>query len=440
MATPTTKVMLAGLVLATVFGAGIARGGHSTDCGTYSGRGCAPASRRVDLGPPAFSHSTRIDNPLFPISRLQSAVLLGRVEGKPFRSETTLLAVRTQVRWNGRRIRVRLSQYMAFRSGRLEEVALDRYAQADDGSVWYLGEDVFDYRHGSIASTEGTWLAGREGPGAMIMPAHPRVGDVYRIENIPGVVFEEVTVKAVDRTVRGPDGPVDGAMVGSELHLDGARSDKVFAPGYGEFFTGDGGDVEALALAVPADAVRGPVPPALRLLTTGSMGILENLRGNDWPAASATVRRLVPAWRTIGPSAPPRIHALLDRKVLALAAAVRAHHVATAMQSTVDLARLALDLELRHRPRVAVDVERFQLWTQQLRIDAAARNLGGVNGDTAVLEWMRARVGQALTRGDRARLDAELRDLRGAVDARNLPAAADHAARLGAALRSATRA
>ena len=166
------------------------------------------------------------------------------------------------------------------------------------------------------------------------------------------------------------------------------------------------------------------------------MGILENLRGHDWQAASATVRRLVPAWYTIGASAPPRIHASLDRKMLALGAAVRGHHIATAMQSTVDVARLALDLELRHRAPIAIDVERFQLWTQQLRIDAAVHNLGGVNGDTAVLEWMRARVVQAL--GDRARLDAGLRDLRNAVDARNLPAAADHAARLGAALRSAS--
>ena len=28
------------------------------------------------------------------------------------------------------------------------------YAQADDGSVWYLGEDVFDYRKGAVAITE----------------------------------------------------------------------------------------------------------------------------------------------------------------------------------------------------------------------------------------------------------------------------------------------
>ena len=37
----------------------------------------------------------------------------------------------------------------------------------------------------------------------MIMPADPRVGDVYRPENIPGLVFEEVTVKETAAPFRG---------------------------------------------------------------------------------------------------------------------------------------------------------------------------------------------------------------------------------------------
>jgi hypothetical protein len=131
-----------------------------TPCGTYSGTGCAPPSERGDLAKPSFTHPTTITNALFPISHLRSAVLLGHVEGRPFRTETTLLPGRRTVAWNGEQIAVLVSQYMAYLDGRLEEVALDRYAQADDGSVWYLGEDVFDYRDGTIALTEGTWLAG----------------------------------------------------------------------------------------------------------------------------------------------------------------------------------------------------------------------------------------------------------------------------------------
>jgi hypothetical protein len=40
----------------------------ASECGTYSGTGCAPDSRRVDLGTPSFSNPTRVVNPLFPIS------------------------------------------------------------------------------------------------------------------------------------------------------------------------------------------------------------------------------------------------------------------------------------------------------------------------------------------------------------------------------------
>ncbi len=135
-----------------------------TGCGTYSGRGCASESRRVDLTRPTFSNPTEITNPLFPISRLHSAVLLGNVEGVPLRVETTLLPGVKTIAGGGRRIRTRTSQYVAYLDGRIEEVALDWYAQADDGAVWYLGEDVFNYKQGAVADTAGMWVAGREGP------------------------------------------------------------------------------------------------------------------------------------------------------------------------------------------------------------------------------------------------------------------------------------
>ena len=138
-----------------------------------------------------------------------------------------------RIGWQGQQIEVAVSQYNAFLDGRITEVAFDLYAQADDGSVWYFGEDVFDFRDGAIVVTEGTWLAGRDGPAAMIMPAHPQVGDVYRPENAPGIVFEEVTVASVQRRLDGPLGPIEGGMLASELHMDGSTEDKLFAPGYG---------------------------------------------------------------------------------------------------------------------------------------------------------------------------------------------------------------
>jgi hypothetical protein len=408
-----------------------------TPCGTDSGRGCAPATRRVDLGKVSFSHPTEITNPLFPISRLRSALLLGHVEGKPFRTETTLLPGSRIVRWNGQRIRVLVSQYVAYLAGRLEEVALDRYAQADDGSVWYFGEDVFDYKRGAVGLTEGTWLAGREGPAAMIMPGKPRVGDVYRTENIPGVVFEEVTIKSTGKTVEGPRGPLRGAIVGSELHSDRTREDKVFAPGYGEFRTAGGGDLEAMALAVPADGLRGPLPGELRGLATGAAGILEAARLHDWEVASAAFRRIDAAWKAFQTRKPPPMVAdRLSGAMTRLARAVRARRSGVTAQAAIDVGQSALDLQLRHRSAAEIDAARFELWTQQLRVHAAARDLDGVTGDVAVLEWIHDRFVHVLSPGGRREIETRLRDLRTATDARNLPAAADHAARLGARVRN----
>ena len=106
----------------------------------------APDSARRDLVAEPFSDPTAVINPLFPIAELDSAILNGRVDGKPFYTETTLLPFTRIIEWTpGQCVRVLVSQYMAFLDGKLTETAIDLYAQADDGSVWYLGEDVFDY-------------------------------------------------------------------------------------------------------------------------------------------------------------------------------------------------------------------------------------------------------------------------------------------------------
>ncbi|MEO6712893.1 MAG: bacterial transcriptional activator domain-containing protein [Mycobacteriales bacterium] len=405
-----------------------------TRCGTYSGKGCAPTSRRVDVTRPTFSRPTEITNPLFPISGLESVVLLGEVDGKSFRSETTLLAGHHTVTVDGTRIKVVVSMYTAYLGGKLDEVALDRYAQADDGSVWYLGEDVFDYRNGTVAITEGTWLAGRDGPPAMIMPASPKVGDVFRAENITGVVFEEIAVKAVGQSVNGPRGAVAGAVVMQELHLDGSLSNKVFAPGYGEFDTSSGGDVEALALAMPTDRIHEKVPAELRLLSTSAWGILENARLDDWEAARPTLTRMKTLWKGLAAKGyPPRVKARLGQALRALEKSVARKQAAGSSQAALDVAQSALDLELLYRGDVEID--RFNLHAQQLRIYAATKDLHAVTGEVAVLEWIRDRLAGSLGQARATQLDADLRDLRGAASTGNVAAAADLAARAAARVR-----
>jgi hypothetical protein len=376
----------------------------------------APASARVDLTAPRFSNPTSVTNPLFPISRLRSAVLDGRIDDQPFHTETTLLPYTRIIEWSpGRCVETLVSQYAAFLDGRIQEVALDYYAQADDGSVWYLGEDVADYdRDGVIVFTTDSWLAGRNGPPSMIMPGTPQVGQSFRTENIPGLVFEEVTVKTTGETVAGPLGPVDGAMVGRELHDDGMTSDKVFAPGYGEFLTRDSDGVEAMAVAVPTDALPGPLPADLRTLGSGALRVLHSSRSAHWGAADTITENLRHAWArySAGDTVPVRLENPMDRALSLLERAVTARaRVATSVAS-IDVAQAALDLELPFRPSVRIDIGRFGLWARQVLVDAPRGDAGAVSGDLASLEWTRERFSSALDPVDRTTIDHDLLSMR----------------------------
>ena len=391
----------------------------------------APDGARVDLRAPTFSDPTNVTNPLFPVSQQESVLLLGRVDGEPFRTEVTLLPETRIIDWEGQQVEVLVSQYVAYLGGRLHEVAYDFYAQDDAGAVWYFGEDVFNFKEGFIADTHGTWIAGKDGPAAMIMPADPQVGDVYRPENIPGFVFEEVTVKSVGRTLDGPLGPVEGGLLIEELHMDGFTEGKTFGPGYGEFFTAGGGDVEALALAVPTDALSAPTPAELVTLESGAADAFDAAGSGDWKAARATVEELAAAWEIVQTGeVPDRLGPQLSRALEALADGVGGRNAPEARQAAIDVARWSLDLQLRHRPPTEIDLARFDLWAAQLLVDAEAGDAAAANGDFFSLDYIRDRIQHALTEADLARLNLELEELNGAVGDEDLAAAADLARQL----------
>lgn len=391
----------------------------------------APDSERVDIAMPTFSNPTEITNPLFPVSDQRSVLLLGTVDDMAFRTEVTLLPVPRIIEWEGQQVATLVSQYVAFLDGRLHEVAYDLYAQADDGSVWYFGEDVFNFADGAIVDTHGTWIAGTDGPAAMIMPADPQVGDVYRPENIPGFVFEEVTVTAVDETLAGPLGPIEGGLIIEELHMDGTTEEKTFAPGYGEFYTAGGGDVEALALAVPTDAGDSAAPAELESMTSAAHAALEAARSEDWEAAAAAADELDAGWEVHRSSGVPRlVEPLVTEALDALRSAVEEEDSAAAGQSAIEAARLSLDLQLRHRPPLEIDVARFDLWLAQLELDAAAEDAALVNGDYFALDYVRDRILHVLDPADAAEINGALEELIGAVGDEEFEAVAEVAAGL----------
>ena len=398
----------------------------------------APEAERIDLVMPTFSDPTGVTNPLHPSALVESVLLLGTVDDEVFRTEVTLLPEVRIIEWNDQRIEALVSQYVAFLDGRIHEVAYDFYAQADDGSVWYLGEDVYNFADGAIVDTHGTWIAGKDGPGAMIMPADPRVGDTYRPENIPGFVFEEVTVASVDQPADGPFGPIDGGLVITELHMDGSLEDKTFAPGYGEFYTSGGGDTEALALAVPIDAAPGTAPADLEVVWGGALAVVDALADGAWQPDSFDVDEMVAAWERLAAAGavPVLVEPVTSRALADLTAAVEASDAAAAGRAAMTVAQTTNDLRLRYGPVAEVDLARVDLWLTQLAIDADAGDSDAVNGDFFTIDYLRDRILHTLDGTARTLVNTGLEELQGAVSDGDLPAAADAAMSLRATVRS----
>jgi hypothetical protein len=67
------------------------------------------------------------------------------------------------------------------------EDTLDWFAQDVDGNVWYFGEISLNYEDGQVTDVDGSWKTGEDGARAgILMPADPRVGEIYRQEFLLG--------------------------------------------------------------------------------------------------------------------------------------------------------------------------------------------------------------------------------------------------------------
>ena len=382
----------------------------------------APPASRVDLAEPVFSDPTTITNRLFPITAVTQAVQLGTEGDVRLRHEITLLPETKRITWNGQEVETIVSQFVAYADGRLLEVAYDFFAQSDDGSVWYFGEDVFNYEEGEIANRDGTWLAGRDGPPGMIMPADPRAGDVYRPENIPGLVFEEVTVIEVNQTVDGPRGPVPGAIAVREVLMDGVIEDKVFAEGYGEFmaFVASEDERVTVAVATPTDMVPTAGPIELEALITGARGLFAAASAAEPATMQATVDIMTAAWDAITSSGPPELLAAeMEAALGAARLASSAGDLAAARQAAIDTLAAANDLSNQHDAAIPADVGRLEAAALQLVVDADAHDRAALAGGIAIVQAIWERVGYTVDDSAATSFEMALDDLIASAETRS---------------------
>jgi len=183
--------------------------------------------------------STRSENPFFPLDPGDFRVYEGVVEDGAIERIETFVTFDT-VEILG--VQNRVVRDSSFVDGVLVEVALDWYAQADDGTVWYFGEYVenFTYDEDGVlikVDNNGSWIA--DGvinlPGA-IMLSDPQVGDEYFQEYAPSVALDFALVTSVDDTVTIGLGVFKGVLNTSEGNLfDGPSlaENKLYAPKIG---------------------------------------------------------------------------------------------------------------------------------------------------------------------------------------------------------------
>jgi hypothetical protein len=208
--------------------------------------GAPASSTELDLALCAPRQNTfTLDNTYFPLEVGQVWVYQGNEQGQTIGLRITVLS-ETEDFYSGRRtVTTRVVEELEWEDANanglvdadetLIEISRNFYAQTQDGTVCYFGEDVDIYEGGVVVSHEGAWRADDRGnaPG-IFMPADPQPGMTCQQEVAPGIAEDTATVIRRGRTVMVPAGTFDDTITVRDFNpLDGSRGTKVYAPGVG---------------------------------------------------------------------------------------------------------------------------------------------------------------------------------------------------------------
>jgi hypothetical protein len=158
-------------------------------------------------------------------------------EGAHLRVVVTVTSVTRRIA-NG--VTARVVRDTVTADGEIVEDTFDWYAQDDEGTVWYLGEDTAELEDGEITTREGSFEAGVDGAMAgVIMPGVPEVGQSYRQEYYEGEAEDNGEVLSLDEMADVPAGHYDNALLTKDtitIEPD-VLEYKLYAPGVGPVLT-----------------------------------------------------------------------------------------------------------------------------------------------------------------------------------------------------------
>jgi hypothetical protein len=184
-----------------------------------------------------FSDPRTIDNQYLPLTKHRRCEHRGReTDGTRTRSVTTVLRRTKRFVVDGKAVDAAVIRDNAYEDGKLVETTLDYFAQADEGTVHYFGEDVVNIRNGRVLNRRGTWLYGRDTDVlGVAMPPAPRVGQQFRFEDVPGVTTESNRVEetGLRSRVRGRT-YTNVVRIQEFIQPEGEIEYKLYAPGVGK--------------------------------------------------------------------------------------------------------------------------------------------------------------------------------------------------------------
>ncbi len=185
-----------------------------------------------------FSHPRDITNPYLPISKLKQDIIEGTEEGKKIRVERTLLPDKHKTfTINGQQVDSLVYEDRAFMNGKLEELAIDYFAQDDNGTVYYLGEEVTDYDESGKELPSGkaeSWMTGIDTPiPGVVMPANPKIGMKFKCEDVSKDISEADEIMGEGETVTVPAGTFTDCIRVKEKLADGTIEYKWYAKDIG---------------------------------------------------------------------------------------------------------------------------------------------------------------------------------------------------------------
>lgn len=155
-----------------------------------------PLHAAVPSGPPVFTNPTVINNQYYPFEVGALRVYAGKSDG--VRSSAVYLCTNEtrDFAYNGGTVTTRVLREINYERGKLVEYTDNFFAQADDGTVYYFGETVYNYdADGVLEDNHGSWLFGgrtlQSDPVSTVnatkpcvyMPANPEVNDVFKPED-----------------------------------------------------------------------------------------------------------------------------------------------------------------------------------------------------------------------------------------------------------------